>query len=311
MTFAQQINAALGSTVDHLSPDGNLHRFSTNGKSSDTAGWYFMPTPDVVVAGCWRSGQTVTLFADGKRKDDGDVVEAIRRARAAYREERARKSEEAANKAGELLSYSKPLDYGHPYIQQKKIHNMPWLKSKLRARMMQKSILLDMVNAHGELVGAQIIHEDGSKKFLAGTAKQGAWHWLLKDDSHHALSTREREVRDKRQQDAIIGVCEGWATGCAVAEMRGLQRVVVGFDSGNLVHVVKRLLVLYPESPIVIFADDDDANTKTGKRAGQAGADAARALDTVRISIEYPAWPNGVKPEKCSDFADLYLITRS
>ena len=306
MTFAQQINAALGSTITDLSPDGKMHRFSTNGKASDTAGWYVMPTPDVAVAGCWRSGQTITLFADGKRKDDHDVIDAIQRARAAYRAERAKAAQEAADKAADLMRWSTELDYTNPYVTRKAIDRMPWLRGKLRARTIKESVLLDMINAHGEIVGAQIINPDGGKKFLSGTAKQGAWHWLLHEPTNHNLSRREREAIELRRQDDIIAVVEGWATGCAVAE-RGLPRVAVAFDAGNLVHVVQRLLVLYPHNPIVIFADDDDINPKTGKQAGKAGAEAARALDPQRIGIEYPAWSVGKKPDGASDFNDLFV----
>lgn len=307
MTFAQQINAALGSTITYLSPDGKMHRFPTNGKSSDTAGWYVMPTPDVVVAGCWRSGKTITLFEDGKRKDDPDVVDAIQRARAAYRAERAKEAQEAANRANDLLRWSKSLDYGNPYIVRKAIDRMPRLLGKLRARTLKEFVFVDMINAHGEIVGAQIIHADGSKKFLSGTAKQGAWHWLLHEPTMHNLSRLQRDVFERRRQDDIIAVVEGWATGCTVAEMRGLPRVAVAFDAGNLVHVVQRLLVLYPHNPIVIFADDDDINPKTGKQAGKAGAEAARALDPQRIGIDYPLWRDGKKPEGASDFNDLFV----
>ena len=267
-----------------------------------------MPTPDVVVAGCWRSGKTITLFEDGKRKDDPDVVDAIQRARAAYRAERDKAAKEAANRAMDLIRWSKSLDYGNPYIVRKAIDRMPRLLGKLRARTIKESVLVDMINAHGEIVGAQIIHADGNKRFLSGTAKQGAWHWLMHDPTPaRNLSSGEHKVFELQRQDDIIAVVEGWATGCAVANLKGLTRVAVAFDAGNLVHVVKRLLVLYPHNPIVIFADDDDANPTTGKQAGKAGAEAARVLDPLRIGIEYPLWRDGKKPDGASDFNDLFI----
>ena len=266
-----------------------------------------MPTNDVVVAGCWRSGKTITLFADGKRRDDPEVIDAIQRARAYYRKEREIAAKEAANRANDLLRWSKSLDYSNPYIVRKAIDRMPRLRGKLRARALKESVFVDMINAHGEIVGAQIIYADGSKKFLSGTAKQGAWHWLLHEPTMHNLSRLQRDVFERRRQDDIIAVVEGWATGCAVAEMRGLTRVAVAFDAGNLVHVVQRLLVLYQHNPIVIFADDDDANPTTGKRAGKSGAEAARAIDPQRIGIDYPLWRDGKKPEGASDFNDLFV----
>lgn len=292
--FTSQIQTAIGSAPTSLVCDGKMKRFSTNGKSTDTAGWYVHPSPDVVIAGCWRQGITVTLFADGKSKDDPEALAAIQRARAAYREERAKAAQEAKDKACDLLRWSKHLDMTQEYIKSKSIDSMGWLQGKLRARSLKSSVLIDLVDAYGEIVGAQTIAADGIKRFVTGTQKQGAWHWLLNPG-------RERT-------DDIIAVVEGWATGCAIAQMRGLGRVAVAFDAGNLEHVVARLLILYPYNPIVIFADDDDINPKTGKRAGKVGADKAMALEPGRVVIEYPAWPGGKKPDGCSDFADLYLL---
>jgi putative DNA primase/helicase len=291
--FLTKMLAAIGSAPTSLVCDTKTHRFSTNGKSTDKAGWYIHPSQDVVIAGCWRSGVTVTLFADGVTKDDPEALAAIQRARAAYREERAKAAQEAAAKASDLLTWSKRLDLNHEYVKRKAIDGMA-IAPRLRARSLKSSELLDMVTAYGEIVGAQTIAPDGGKRFVAGTAKQAAWHWLLNPV--------------KERIDDIIGVVEGWATGCAVAEMHGLSRVAVAFDAGNIEHVVARLLILYPHNPIVIFADDDDINLKTGKRAGKAGAEKARAIEPDRVGIEYPRWPDGKKPAGCSDYADLYLL---
>lgn len=295
--FQTKIRAAIGSAPDHLVCDGLVHRYSTNGKNTDKSGWYVHPSPDVVIAGCWRTGVTVTLFADGKSRDDPEALAAIQRARDAYREERARAAKNAAIKTVDLLSWSRQLDIQQEYIVSKGIDKMDFLRGKLRARSLKSSVLLDLINAYGDIVGAQTIAPDGVKRFVTGTPKQGAWHWLL----HPLPPCKER-------LDDIIAVVEGWATGCAVAQMRGLSRVAVAFDAGNLEHVVARLLILYPHNPIVIFADDDDVNPATGKRAGKSGADRARAIDHDRVGIEYPLWPHGKKPDGLSDFADLYLL---
>lgn len=290
--FIQQIRAAIGNAPGHLICDCKTHRFSTNGKSGDKAGWYVHPHTGVVIAGCWRAGVTVTLFADGVTKDDPEAIAAIQRAREAYRLERAQAAKDASAKAHDLLSWSKTLDMTNEYVQRKSINTMGL--SMLRARSLKSSVLVDMVNAHDELVGAQTIAPDGSKRFITGTNKRGAWHWLLNSP--------------QPRYDDIIGVCEGWATGCAVANLKGLQHVAVAFDAGNLEPVVSMLLILYPHNHIVIFADDDDVNPKTGKRAGTVGADKARAVDKSRVGIEYPAWPDGIKPSGCSDFSDKYLL---
>ena len=294
--FIQQIRAAIGNAPDHLICDCKTHRFSTNGKSGDKAGWYVHPHLGVVIAGCWRAGVTVTLFTNGVTKDDPEAIAAIQRAREAYRLERAQAAKDAATKARDLLSWSKPLQRSNEYAMRKRVFEMDFLIGKLRARSIKSSVLIDMVNAHGELVGAQVIQPDGTKRFVTGTNKRGAWHWM----SNVATPN----------YDDIIGVCEGWATGCAVSHMHGLKHVAVAFDAGNLEPVVSMLLILYPHNKIIVFADDDDVNPKTGKRAGMVGAEKARAFAKDRVSIEYPFWPDGIKPAGCSDFSDKYLLLR-
>ena len=293
MTFAQQINAALGANLDHVIQDGRMHRFSTNGRSSDKSGWYVHPAHNVVIAGCWRSGQTITLWADGGSKDDPEALAAIQRAREAYRRERAQAAQAAADKAGELLRYSRVVDINHPYITRKRINTMR-LPAALRARSLKSSIVLDMVAPFGDLVGLQFIGHDGDKNFLTGTQKAGACHWLM-DVAPPAIGD-------------VIGVVEGWATGCAVAHYSGLKHVAVAMDAGNLERVVMALLVVYPHNEIIIYADDDAPNKTTGKRAGMAGANAARRVNPEMVSIQYPVW--GVnKPEWATDFCDLYQLS--
>ena len=43
--------------------DGNIHRFQTNEKPGDTAGWYVLNDQGIAITGafgCWRSGVTET-----------------------------------------------------------------------------------------------------------------------------------------------------------------------------------------------------------------------------------------------------------
>ncbi len=55
--FTQAIAAAGLPVPADVQADGKLHRFSTNGKRSDGAGWYVLHDDDVAAGafGCWRS----------------------------------------------------------------------------------------------------------------------------------------------------------------------------------------------------------------------------------------------------------------
>lgn len=57
--FAAAMSAAGIAPPDTIVADGKLHRFSTNGKRGDTAGWYYLDLSHRAhgAFGCWRSGQ--------------------------------------------------------------------------------------------------------------------------------------------------------------------------------------------------------------------------------------------------------------
>ena len=67
--------------------DGQYHRFPTNGKTGDTAGWYVLNDLGSVVAGafgCWRSGVTGTWSSINEETLDKQqlhrVLDEIKRA---------------------------------------------------------------------------------------------------------------------------------------------------------------------------------------------------------------------------------------
>ena len=75
--------------------DGNLHRFSTKGRSRDNSGWY-VAFPDEPVAGrfgCWRDQIDVVFRADiGRKLSPAEEMRLIAR----QAEAKARRDEERA-----------------------------------------------------------------------------------------------------------------------------------------------------------------------------------------------------------------------
>ena len=57
--FAAAIAAAGIPVPDHIEGDGELHRFSANGKAGDKAGWYVLHLDGLPagIFGDWRTGQ--------------------------------------------------------------------------------------------------------------------------------------------------------------------------------------------------------------------------------------------------------------
>jgi len=121
------------------------------------------------------------------------------------------------------------------------------------------------------LRAVQRIKPDGSKFFTKGFEKE-------------ACSVRLGDVA----HGTLILICEGYATGLTL-RMATERRVAVfvALDAGNLQYVVPMVRTLYPESRILICADDDyrtrDPITKRltnpGRKAALAAAKATPGTD--------------------------------
>jgi hypothetical protein len=134
------------------------------------------------------------------------------------------------------------------------------------------------------LVGVQAIKPDGEKRFAKGTAKRGS---------------------ACRIGCVVVGepvlVAEGYATGMTLRAAVGARLpVFVAFDAGNLEPVVEILQAVYPQSPVLLCADDDYA---TEGNPGRAKAQKLRRRNGVHMI--YPVWPGERRP-KDTDFNDLH-----
>ena len=71
-------------------------------------------------------------------------------------------------------------------------------------RFSRGSIVVPVRDERGDLVGLQFIDGEGAKKFLTGTAKRGAWHWVGE------LGNR-----------GPVAIAEGYATAATIHEATG------------------------------------------------------------------------------------------
>ncbi|KWK69099.1 DUF5710 domain-containing protein [Burkholderia stagnalis] len=95
------------------------------------------------------------------------------------------------------------------------------------------------------LLTAQVLGPDGSKLFVKGARKTGAFHLI---GAHR--------VADLANAPAVL-FAEGYATGATLYEATGVP-VVVCFDADNLVQVAKELVRVLPMAqPKVVCADND------------------------------------------------------
>lgn len=132
--FCEAIRQAGLTPPEAIEPDGKLHRFASNGRRGDDAGWYIFHLDGIPAGayGYWRSGISETWRADiGRDLTPAELaahqakVDAARREREA---EDARRKAEAAKQARSVWAAATPLREPHPYLARKGIAAVPELR---------------------------------------------------------------------------------------------------------------------------------------------------------------------------------------
>ena len=149
---------------------GELLRFSTNGRSTDAAGWLqVFADAEGAVFGCWRSGASFTW----QRRREGPPPTAEESARWRAKVEESRRIAEADceatyAKAARLAAVEwdegRPADPDHGYLRAKGIP-AEGLRQTADGRL-----LVPVFEAAGDLQSVQYIAADGAKRFLPGFA---------------------------------------------------------------------------------------------------------------------------------------------
>lgn len=252
MNLADAISAT-GMTPPRTFVCGRWLRFPGIGKGrSNRSGWCRVISPTMAIFGDWSSGLT-QVWRDDTHRDDQRSLQALRDAQHRERRfaaEQRRKQARVAMDAQAMLS--RAVAGTHPYLARKGFPALIWLtlEGKLLVPVMD-------FERYPQVISAQLISEDGEKKFLTGgRAKGGVYRFGV------APSKARRVV-----------LCEGYATGLSIdAALRmlpGAHCVVVCFSAGNLEHVSG----LLPKSiDALVCTDNDHPNRVTGTKAGEESA---------------------------------------
>ena len=120
------------------------------------------------------------------------------------------------------------------------------------------SLMIPLTNEAAELVNVQLIRNDGTKRYLAGGQKAGAY-CLIKGGE-------------------LVAVVEGYATGQSVFLATGAT-VYCAMDCGNLPAVAAIARRQHPEAQILICGDNDEDNPRNpGKSKAEQAAVAVEGL---------------------------------
>lgn len=259
--FHQAISAAGLTPPAGIIGDGQIRRFSSNGKRGDDSGWYVFH-PDDPVAGafgcfrlslkqgwCSKSPNTMTpVELESHRKR----VEATQ---AQLEAETIRRHQEAAAKAQKLWADAEPASPDHPYLQGKGVqpHGL---------RQIGDDLLLP-VTIDGRTTSTQTISPNGGKRFLVGGEVAGG-HYLI----------------GKTTGTETLLVAEGFATAASLHEATGFP-VICALNANNLEKVARAMQKQYPGVSLMICGDDD---AKTDGNPGRKKAtEAAEACGGVAV----------------------------
>ena len=278
----EQFRAAIHNAGLHppevIEPDGKVHRFASNGKRSDDAGWYVFHNDGISAGafGDWRGGLSETWRADIGRKLSPHE-EAAHRARVdAMRREReaedARRKAEAREEAAAIWQAARLAPDDHAYLLRKGI-KAHWL------RVYEGALIIPMRDG-SDLHSLQFIGPDGDKRFLTGGRVSGCYFPIGKPEG-------------------ALCIAEGYATGASIHEATGAA-VAVAFNAGNLLQVARALRAKFPDTRLIVCADDD-AGTP-----GNPGLTKAReAAHAVGAFLAVPDF-GANRPDGATDFNDLH-----
>lgn len=245
------------SAPDEIVMDGELHRFSTNGKRGDKSGWYVVFDGQIPSGafGCWRQGIESTWRSDIGREltqiEQMQHAQRMRDAKIARDKADAERKANAAINASQIWEIASIASDEHPYLQKKKISN-PGFKVGTDGRLIAP-LFID-----NEIVGLQYIDSDGKKMFMTGSKSGGAYWWLSGSNE-------------------TIYITEGIATAASVHQATG-NTVIISFSANNLSSVSSTIRKVYGNlTKLVIVADNDES--------GVGFREAAKAAEIAKTQV--------------------------
>lgn len=281
---------------------GKLIRFRCQGDGRKRNGWAIFFDGERPGGAFGNHKQnTGTINWSAKRDAPALTPEQRRQLREQIAAEEARRAQEivvtqeyVAREALAMWRASGPADAAHAYAVKKRLCVAP-------LRQSGDALLVPMRDAAGVIWNLQRIYPDGTKRFMKGGRILGLMA---------VIGPRLGFVRGV--------ICEGYATGDAIAQALGGGPVVVAFNTANLDPVVAACLERHPGVNWVIAADDDHLTGVRMEERGQPyqnpGVEKARAAAVAHgCRVAYPPsvaerYVDGIVAEPANvDFSDLLL----
>lgn len=248
---------------DGIAADGQVHAFHVEGDRSGAkngryqlhadghpAGWF--GTHKEAVWHRWAAARTLEP-TPAERAAHAHRMAILRAARDA---ERQAAQDAASKRAAGLWHRSRPATGDHPYLLRKRVR-------AYGVRALREQLVIPVRDAAGALWSLQFIGPDGIKKFLTGGRKRGCYFAI-------------------GRPAGVLCICEGYATAASIFEATEYA-TAVAFDAGNLEPVAIALRAKFPDTRIILCADND------AETPGNPGLTAAtRAAAAIRGAMAVP-----------------------
>ncbi len=330
-----KVGSVKGAKGDHPIMDGMKHRVPVDGGKAGALDGFYVGHLDGHPAGriinnktgtdiVWKSKGYV-LSDDEKAKLHAEAATKLAERSASIEKQQEETAKRVARQLGSFTAIEQPT----PYLKAKGIAPHA---GAMTDKDGQKTYI-PAFDVDGKLWTMQYIQEDGTKRFAKDSRKEGTYHVVGGHGSGHvaleaapviaifegyataASSTEALGFATVAAFDSgnllavtapVIAIFEGYATAASSTEALGFA-TVAAFDSGNLAAVATALRERYPDKPIMIGGDDDQAlamthGTNAGRTKAEAAAYAVGGLATFPIfaagESNYPASLAPVTPEK-------------
>ncbi|MER9815108.1 DUF5906 domain-containing protein [Mesorhizobium sp. M0129] len=289
-----------------LTCDGKLHRIDHAERKRGRKDIWFvvhLDSPASAAFGDFKTGVQDTWSAKKRERMTPGERSALKQrmidTQRQRDEHRAALHAAAAAAAKLIVAETEKAPASHPYLARKGLPPFPGLRRLKKAvrytidpeedprTARAGSLVVPVYTPASELVSVQLIGDDGTKRFLKGTAKEGNYHPI-----------------GKRGEDpgGVIVIAEGYSTGARVHEATGYL-TIVAFDAGNLAPVSKAIRAKFPEARLLFAADNDRLTPMPDGRMNPGLTKAKEAAETVGGLVAFPEFD--AADIELTDFDDL------
>ena len=281
--------------------NGTIQRFSTNGKPTDTSGWYVLHELGNTMFGSfgnWCTGAshswsshaestlTPAMKVDLKRLQQ-EQTQAVAAQAQIEQDAAATDAEIVWDVAKRVAGHD-----SHPYLLAKAVWahgaglidaiEVKKLSERLSPLMKGSLLVVPMRDANGQTRNLQFVDANGLKRPLTGGQTKGCYFTFGRVTTH-------------------IVFAEGFATGASLHECTG-HAVAVTFGTANMLAVAKSMRAKYPRHTFIFAADDD------WHKPGNPGKSTAIATATaVNGLVAFPIF-GANRTSEATDFNDLYVL---